>query len=186
MEQDLFQFTADRYRALFYHLIQLGIVKEMSFLIDSKDFDDKYCDQEDVRDAAPFKDMFDQLMAWNGSPCLYRWEIISPYDSDEIKQAVENLPKHTPHVSKNATTDDNTLYVGKSEGCIYGRIIEHLGYHRNKACHGLQLHYWAKDMHLRFCLHVTVLQPDCLKEPWVMEIFETALANEHKPLIGIH
>ena len=186
MNQELFKWTADSYCALFHHLAELGIVKEMSFVIDSKDFDDKYCDQEDVRDAVPFKDMFDELMQWNGSPCLYRWEIISSYNADEIKQTIENLPKHTPHVSKNAITDDDTLYVGKSEGCIYGRVIEHLGYHRNKACHGLQLHHWAKPMQLRFRLHVTVLQPDCLKEPWVMEIFETALAEKHKPFIGIH
>lgn len=186
MDQDLFKWTADSYCALFHHLASLGIVKKMSFPIDSKDFDPKYRDREDVRYAEPFKDMFAQLMEWDGSPCLYRWEIVSPYNADDIKQAVENLPKHTPHVVKNAVTDDDTLYVGKSEGCIYGRIIEHLGYHRNQARHGLQLSDWAKPMHLRFVLHVTVLQPDCLQRPWVMEIFETALAEKHKPLIGIH
>lgn len=186
MTNELFKWTADRYCALFHHLAELGIVKEMSFPIDSKDFDDKYCDDEDVHDAAPFKDMFTQLKAWDGSPCLYRWEIISSYNADEIKQTIENLPKHTPHVFKNAETNDDTLYVGKSESCIRGRVIEHLGYHRNKACHGLYLHHWAKQMNLRFRLHVIVLQPDCLKEPWVMEIFETALAEKHKPLIGMH
>ena len=41
MEQVFFRETADLYCARFHHLAEIGIVKEMSFDIESKDFDDK-------------------------------------------------------------------------------------------------------------------------------------------------
>ena len=61
MEKDFVREIADLYSARFHHLAEIGIVKEMSFEIDSKDFEDKYRDLEDVRYATPFKMMFEQL-----------------------------------------------------------------------------------------------------------------------------
>ena len=75
MEKDFVREIADLYSARFHHLAEIGIVKEMSFEIDSKDFEDKYRDLEDVRYATPFKMMFEQLAEVDELPCLYRWEI---------------------------------------------------------------------------------------------------------------
>ena len=184
MEQQFFCETAERYSTLFRHIAEIGIVKEMSFEIDSKDFENKYRDKEDVRHAAPFKQMFDALTEVDNLPCLYRWEITSPYNEDDIKQAVGELQKFTPRVLKKAkATDDNTLYVGKVKKFIVGRIIQHLGYHRNPASHGLQLNDWAKPMNLHFRLHIIVLPDEVIP---VEEIFETELAHKYVPLIGIH
>jgi hypothetical protein len=91
MEQEFFRETADRYSVRFRHLAEIGIVKEMSFDINSKDLDDKYRDH-DIRDAEPFKQMFAQLAKVDELPCLYRWEITSPYNADAIKEAVAKLP----------------------------------------------------------------------------------------------
>ena len=182
MEQEFFRETADRYSARFRHLAEIGIVKEMSFDIDSKNFDDQYRDH-DIRDAEPFKQMFAQLAKVDELPCLYRWEITSPYNADAIKEAVAKLPKYTPRILKKAIAKDNTLYVGKVQSHIVGRVIQHLGYHLNQASHGLQLNDWAKSMNLTFKLHIIVLPHDVIP---VEEIFETELAHKYEPLIGIH
>jgi len=183
MEQDFFRETAELYCARFHHLAEIGIAKEMSFEIDSKDFDEKYHDREDVRYAAPFKQMFSELAEVDEMPCLYRWEITSPYNADAIKEAVSKLPKYTPRILKKAISKDNTLYVGKVQSHIVGRVIQHLGYHLNQASHGLQLNDWAKPMNLTFKLHIIVLPHDVIP---VEEIFETELAHKYEPLIGIH
>lgn len=182
MEQDFYRETAELYCARFHHLAEIGIVKEMSFDIDSKDFDDKYRDH-DIRDAEPFKQMFAQLAEVDELPCLYRWEITSPYNADAIKEAVSKLPKYTPRILKKAIAKDNTLYVGKVQSHIVGRVIQHLGYHLNQASHGLQLNDWARSMNLTFKLHIIVLPYDVVP---VEEIFETELARKYEPLIGIH
>ena len=183
MEQQFFCETAERYSTLFRHIAEIGIVKEMSFEIDIKDFENKYRDKKDVRHAAPFKQMFDALTEVDNLPCLYRWEITSPYNEDDIKQAVGELQKFTPRVLKKAKATYNTLYVGKVKKSIVGRIIQHLGYHRNPASHGLQLNDWAKPMNLHFRLHIIVLSDEVIP---VEEIFETELAHKYVPLIGIH
>ena len=100
MEKDFFRKTAESYTTRFDQLAETGIVNEMSFDIDSKDFEDKYRDMEDVRYATPFKTMFEQLAEVDDLPCLYRWEITSPYDAEQIKQTVSQLPKYTPRVLK--------------------------------------------------------------------------------------
>lgn len=183
MEQEFFRETADRYCARFHHLAEIGIVKEMSFDINSKNFDDHYRDH-DIRDAEPFgQQMFAQLAEVDELPCLYRWEITSPYNADAIKEAVAKLPKYTPRILKKAIAKDNTLYVGKVQSHIVGRVIQHLGYHLNQASHGLQLNDWAKPMNLTFKLHIIVLPHDVIP---VEEIFETELAHKYEPLIGIH
>ena len=93
----------------------------------------------------------------------------------------------TPQVhaaySQKAIAKDNTLYVGKVQSHIVGRVIQHLGYHLNQASHGLQLNDWAKSMNLTFKLHIIVLPHDVIP---VEEIFETELAHKYEPLIGIH
>lgn len=183
MEKDFFRKTAESYTTRFHQLAETGIVNEMSFDIDSKDFEDKYRDMEDVRYATPFKTMFEQLAEVDNLPCLYRWEITSPYDAEQIKQTVSQLPKYTPRVLKKAVAKEDTLYVGKVQQYIVGRIIQHLGYHLNQASHGLQLNDWAKAMNLRFKLHIIVLPCDVIP---VQEIFETELARKYEPLIGIH
>ncbi len=183
MEKDFVREIADLYSARFHHLAEIGIVKEMSFEIDSKDFEDKYRDLEDARYATPFKMMFEQLAEVDELPCLYRWEITSPYDAEQIKQTVTQLPKYTPRVLKKAVARENTLYVGKVQQHIVGRVIQHLGYHLNQASHGLQLNDWAKAMNLQLRLHIIVLPYDVIP---VQEIFETELARKYEPLIGIH
>ena len=182
MEQDFFRETAELFSARFHHLAEIGIVKEMSFDISSNDFDDKYLNH-DIRNAEPFKQMFTQLAEVDEMPCLYRWEITSPYNADAIKEAVAKLPKYTPRILKKAIAKENTLYVGKVQSHIIGRVIQHLGYHLNQASHGLQLNDWAKPMNLTFRLHIIVLPQDVVP---VEGIFEMELARKYEPLIGIH
>lgn len=97
MEQEFFRETAELYCARFHHLAEIGIVKEMSFDIDSKDFDDKYRDH-DIRDAEPFKQMSAQLAEVDELLCLYCREITSPCNTDANKAAVGKFPKHTPRI----------------------------------------------------------------------------------------
>lgn len=183
MEQNFFRETAEQYCARFQQLAMIGIVEEMSFEIDSKDFDDKYKQKEDIRYAQSFQEMFSKLALVDTSPCLYRWEITPPYNANEIKEVVCRIPKYTPRVLRSAVSGDNTLYVGKVQSHIVGRIIQHLGYHTKLASHGLHLCEWAKEMRLKFKLHVIVLPKEVIG---VEEIFEKELALKYEPLIGIH
>lgn len=183
MEDKFLKEIAKSYGNKFFRLADVCSINELSFEINSLDFDNKYKDTEDVRYAETFYDMFSKLAEVDDMPCLYRWEILSSYNTDEIKDAVGKLHLNTPRVLKKTHSDSNTLYVGKVQSHIVGRVIQHMGYHKNRASHGLQLCEWASQMKLIFKLHIVVLSKDVIG---VEEIFEKELAYKYKPIIGIH
>lgn len=159
---------------------------QKSFIIDSANFAEKYKHLEDVSEAEPFKCMFDFLKQYHDLPCVYQLDIVdsATVNAQEIKDQIIQLKKNTPRILKSSTLNEwGTLYVGKTNGCMWGRLIEHLGYHQRSESHGLQLHDWAGRTNLIFKLHVYFF-PINYKE--VMPFFEKALADEMHPLIGTH
>lgn len=186
--EEIFRFKAEYYSLLFQIAAKCGLVDQNTFDIQNHYFDDKYKTSHDVRYNSPFETMFKWLALYEDYPCVYRWELIPPYDECEIKEVINGLRDasnlNMPYVDMAATTTTNTLYVGKAEGCVWGRQIEHLGYHKKaQTHHGLHIHDWAQQRGLSFKLHVFVFPKECSH---ILELFEYALAKEYKPLIGSH
>lgn len=184
---DLFKEKAKKYSEVCQEIVNHGVIAYKNFDVDSGMFDPLYKKDHDVRYDTPFEPMFKWLTEYENYPCLYRWELIPPYDGDKIKNEIISLKEkgyNVPYVNPNAKAVEHTLYIGKVQSCIWGRQIEHLGYHKqNKSHHGLHLQEWAKDMTLKLKLHVFVFPKECLP---LIETFEYEFAKEYKPLIGSH
>lgn len=184
---DLFKEKAAEYSKVCQEIVNSGIIAYKKFDVDSSMFMTMYKKEHDVRYNSPFESMFKWLIYYEDYPCLYRWELILPYDENEIKNAIISLKEegyNVPYVNPNAKAIEHTLYIGKVQSCIWGRQIEHLGYHKqNLIHHGLHLHDWAKDKKLKFKLHVFVFPKECVP---LIETFEHELAKEYRPLIGSH
>ena len=184
---DLFKEKAAEYSKVCQVLVNCGIIAYKKFDVDSSMFHPMYKKEHDVRYDSPFEPMFKWLSEYENYPCLYRWKVIPPYDGEKIKNAVMSQSEkgfNVPYVDTNAETETDTLYIGKVQSCIWGRQIEHLGYHKqNKSHHGLHLHEWVKDMNLKMELQVFVFPKECIP---LIETFEHEFAKEYRPLIGSH
>ena len=66
---------------------------------------------------------------------------------------------------------------------MFGRFIQHLGFHKAKSTQGLQLFYWAKNLSLSLKLTMLEFEPDMIN---LMTVLENEVANELKPIIGKH
>lgn len=184
---DLFKEKAANYSKVCQEIVNCGIIAYNKFDVDSRMYHPMYKKEHDVRYDTPFEPMFKWLTEYEIYPCLYRWELVPPYDGEKIKNVVISLKEkgfNIPYVDTNAKTETDTLYIGKVQSCIWGRQIEHLGYHKqNQSHHGLHLHEWAKEMNLKLKLHVFVFPKECVS---LIENFEHEFAKEYIPLIGSH
>jgi hypothetical protein len=78
-------------------------------------------------------------------PTLYWFIVTSNHTSkqltDKVKKAVRNMKRHFPKLDRKriGKSESKVLYVGKTRSELKGRMISHLGYHRNNDNHGLQL-----------------------------------------------
>ncbi|WP_192820959.1 hypothetical protein [Rufibacter sp. LB8] len=162
-----------------------GIKSYQTFEVDCKDLEDY--NHIDIRDSEKFKETFSQLKKVTG-PVLYWFEIISDIDNQAIIAELTkyiNLGdyKSVPALKKTLNFDTRALYVGKVKTQFWGRLIQHLGYYKVKATQGLQLYYWAKNLPIKFKIHVYEFEKNMAD---LMPIVENALAKELKPLIGKH
>ena len=157
------------------------IIKE--YQINGSDLDEKYL-KEDIRDTKKFKEMFAELATIENKPCVYYFEVLSDVSANEIVNKFKTSTKNTPALNS-AISQSKTLYVGKVNACVWGRLIMHLGLHTNKTTesnvHGLHLVDWAKDLNVKF----TVLEfEEDMRD--LMEVIEKTLAKELQPIIGKH
>jgi len=135
-----------------------------------------------------WKDLKD---VWN--PCVYVFELVSPepntvlleynnYLNDQRNSLCMRRSCSSPSKLREGTIDRTTLYVGKSEKPIDGRIVVHFGYYE-KGVAGLQLVHWANRIpDLTLNLHVFELIDRDL-HPY-LEVFEKLLFTQLRPLIG--
>lgn len=123
------------------------------------------------------------------SPCLYVFELDDQKDGSRVVDTIkkvdsENIKRVLP-VFKKTIPDSKYLYVGKRLRDVGGRLVEHLGYHQKDNNHGLQLAFWARQMHppLKIIVHVFRFEKEMT--PY-MGAFENILAKELKPIVGTH
>jgi len=126
----------------------------------------------------------------NNRPCLYYFEIVEPLKTDIILQAYksfqanENLKHRASAVlKKNPPLETNTLYVGKIQKHIKGRVQVHLAYYNNGGTAGLQLACWASQIGLKLKLHVYSFEPNMYS---FITPLELPFAQSKNPLIGKH
>lgn len=168
--------------------------KNLQFNIDCSKLNNKFIN-EDIRHSEEFKAIFDKLIEIQNCPCLYIFEIESDTTTNEIIERLKNFGANTekviPKLKKIIPENSKTLYVGKVNKMLWGRLITHLGYHtlKNKGNrktsinHGLQLHYWAKELSLQLKFIVIPFEED-MKD--ILPVLEKKLANNLKPIIGKH
>jgi hypothetical protein len=87
--------------------------------------------------------------------------------------------------TKVKTKDDfltNTLYVGKVQSKIWGRLAVHAGWGGSPKTAGLQLNYWYNfETYGNLVFNYIVLDP---KLKYFVEVLERELREKLKPLIG--
>lgn len=164
------------------------------FQIDCSKLSDNFL-REDIRGSVEFKYLFDKLAKIEHSPCLYVFEIESETSTDlvinKIKEFGNRTEKVIPKIKPQIPTNSKTLYVGKVNNLVWGRLITHLGFHTHKnngnpkasINHGLQLYFWAKEISLNVKFTVIEFEPN-MKD--ILPILENKLANKLRPIIGKH
>ncbi len=172
------------------HIKEKGVESEGSFRINCIDLDEEYTKGQKIEDSLKFKSLFHDLKKITG-PTLYWFEIKSNTNSHVVIDAIkkysdskDTIPRPTPALQKPIyiNGDSKILYVGKAD-VFWGRILQHLGFHSHKTDQGLQLSYWAKDLSLELEIYYIEFDENMRN---VYSIFEYALAQKLRPLVGKH
>lgn len=174
--------------------LALGSISTQKFKIDCSKLDERFF-REDIRYSIEFMEMFKQLEKIQDSPCLYVFEIESEVSTNIVIESLINFGNKTekiiPKLKDKIPQNSKTLYVGKVNRLVWGRLITHLGFHthKNKGIprasinHGLQLHFWAKELSLK--INFTVIEfEDEMKD--ILPVLEKQLASKLNPIIGEH
>ncbi|MBS1535265.1 MAG: hypothetical protein JST78_09320 [Bacteroidetes bacterium] len=142
----------------------------------------------DIRESAQLKDVFDQLKQIK-NPVLYWFEIDeTKINANAVRQLyTEYLVKKTNRAissyKKDFDINSRTLYVGKVKTGFWGRLITHLGYHKSSQTAGLQLYHWYKVQEGMPPLKLNYMVFEREMED-LISILELDLARELKPILG--
>ena len=144
----------------FDHISKNGFLQSISFEIDVNKLDSKYLDKVNITKDGDFSEYFQKMIEYENFPALYFFEINDTVEKEEIvtliKKVNEEFQLNIP--AQNYTLkNQGVLYVGKVKSCAWGRLIQHLGYHKNRKSHGLQLDFWAKEIKSELKLKYTVM-----------------------------
>lgn len=154
------------------------------FDIDAKHFTEDFI-THDITQDVNFKEMFDTLRELNDYPALYFFQVNQELSKTEILDLIkENNSLITP-ATNNFKDNNDVLYIGKVTSCAWGRLIQHLGYHKQRKSHGLQVGLWgnktSKDLKLSF----TVIFFEQESRDY-LALLEKMLSKKLKPIIGKH
>lgn len=171
---------------IFSKIFQNGSLEYFDFIIDEKKLDNQYLNEVNITLQGDFASMFQKLQEFDEYPALYFFEINPLIKKEEIISLIQNI--HTEYglsiPAKNKTSDNSgVLYVGKVKRCAWGRLIQHLGYHRQRKSHGLQIDYWANKTSLDLRLSYTVIFFDKSMINYIQALEQT-LSKSLKPIIG--
>ena len=186
MNENLKAFTEQAIKSLEY--VKTGGAKEYPpFEINCSELEDYNSLGINVLEHPRTKPFYDSLKKIEG-PVVYWFKIVSGTDRGKIVSALskyEGINGHRviPKIRKSFSVKSDCLYVGKVKRNFYGRVMQHLGYYSTPATQGLQLYYWAKDLHLEIRLHAIEFERDMED---MMPAIEQYFANTLKPLVGKH
>ncbi|MBF6653977.1 hypothetical protein C3B47_14050 [Flavobacterium columnare] len=145
-------------------------------------------DNIDICEDPYFKEMFDELKLVTDYPTVYWFEFDTNKHSSEhlfniFKNYKENITKRNPPAIYKYFRNTNILYIGKSKSCLWGRLLLHLGFHRDKHSQGLILNEWAHNIDLKLKFNYCVFNREMVD---LIALYELKLAQNNKPLIGKH
>lgn len=172
----------------FFQISQNGPKIVFSFEIDIKMLDSKYLDKVDITKDGDFAVNFQEMINHEKLPALYFFEINEIIEKSEIITLIKNVNEkfqlNIP-AQNNTSKNKGILYVGKVKSCAWGRLIQHMGYHKNRKSHGLQLDFWAKEIKTELKLKYTVMffEENIADD---ISILERILAKSLNPIIGRH
>lgn len=173
---------------VFENVANHGIKQIYTFSIDCNKLNPKYANEINITKEGDYVEMFSKLQEYEEFPALYLFEIDSAIEYYKIMSAIDETIKNTnlnfPANNKNLQ-NTGILYIGKVKSCAWGRLIQHLGYHKNRNSHGLQIDFWAKKITQPLHLKFTIMFFNKEIADYI-EILETALASKYKPIIGKH
>lgn len=140
-----------------------------------------------IRESEEYRDIFTKLKEMD-SPVLYWFEITSDIDNQTVRNAIEGYAnqedsKATPALKKHFDPMSKCLYVGKVKKGVWGRMIQHLGFYKQPRTQGLQLFYWAKQIHLELKAHIYEFDQSAEN---LVSVLEVELANKLNPIVGKH
>jgi len=179
---------------IFTNIANNGLTKKsqrkmiFTYELDVNKFDDRFANTINITENSDFSEMFTELKEHENYPALYFFSINKEITYSDIITQIEDvklkLNKVTPVTNK---YKDNLgiLYIGKVKKYAWGRLIQHLGYHKNRKSHGLQLGYWDRKTLLDLNLTFTVMFFDEDIREYI-QVLEKELAEKLKPLIGKH
>ena len=143
-----------------------------------------------ILDDSYFKHRFEEIIKHQDNPAIYWFEFDTKKNSSEkILSIFETFKKKHPERNTPAIykylKDPNTsvLYLGKSKNILWGRLIQHLGFHSNPASQGLLLSEWANDIDLKLVFKFIVFNKEMVD---LISFYEFKLSQIINPLIGKH
>ena len=162
-----------------------GAKSEHSFKIDCSTLQDYL--NYNILDSEQFKDWFIQLQTITG-PCVYWYEISSEIANKKIIDQLDDYNNQITHIitpvyRNKYDQQTKILYVCIVKVNFYGRVIQHLGYHKQLHTQGLQLDHWAKDCDVKLELYVIEFNNDMSD---MVATVEQYFAQVLKPLLGKH
>jgi len=166
-----------------------GAVKRFDFAVNENLFSSKYITNVDItKEGSDFYSMFKDLKEYENYPALYIFRINPLLEKNEIISLIQKVNKeHSLKIPalNFAKKNEGVLYVGKVKECFWGRLIQHLGYHKKRTSHGLQLSYWLSHTSSRPNISFSVY---FFKKSTVdyLELLEKLIAKEYNPIIGKH
>lgn len=165
-------------------------ITQLDFIINFERLTTKYLSQ-DIRFSEDFIEIFNKLSTYNEKPCIYWFDSDKELDGSLIYELINAVSKSLNLVipaHDNKPHKSSCLYVGKVKSNIQGRLIQHLGVHKDQLrTHGLQLVHWINNYPCRIKLHYHVVPLPQTKE-WekMAMLFEYAFSDELKPVLGHH
>jgi hypothetical protein len=176
---------------VFQNVTNQGCIKTLDYSIEISKLHPDYATKINITEQGDFVDMFKELRKeeYEHLPAIYIFKINPDINSKTIIDAIDsissidlNVPAHYKYPKNNGI-----LYVGKVKRCAWGRLIQHLGYHKDSKSHGLQIQRWANKISEPFNLTYTVMFFEKEIADYLV-VLETAIAKMsiYKPIIGKH
>lgn len=142
----------------------------------------------DIRKSEEFVELFNHLKSIK-KPVLYWFEIDTcSIEADSIRALYfeylkTNSGRTVSSYKKKLNKTSKTLYVGKVKTGFWGRLVTHLGYHKNRKTAGLQLYHWytihngLPGLKLNYIVFEKEMED-------LISIFEAELARNLEPILG--
>jgi hypothetical protein len=162
-------------------------IKILSFEIDCNELQKDFGNQH-ICDSPYFIKNFNELKLIEKKPTIYWFEFDGQTHNCEslyifFKEHKENFGNSNLPAIYKQFRDTNVLYLGKSKTYLWGRLLQHLGFHDDTHSQGLILKDWTSELNIKLTFKYIVFNE---KMSDLITMYELKLAQQMKPLIGKH